>query len=204
MWSFSFQNHVSIKFPLKVFLRGSFWPALECREIRDHMIIINRHRIAKCMDLKISIDGSAEPLTRQPPSHKFKLKIITKIQKLNRRICENKPLEKLEEYAVVLKTHIISPLMSGLWTVSSTEKPQLFLVWTSAMQNPQPFHLFPLHPEYYKILLLFLKWVFLDIKLVYVSWGFAVIIELICGHWAMVRNRENPHPFPTYTPSCPM
>ena len=67
------------------------------------MIIINRHKIAKCMDVKISIDGSAEPLTRQPPSHKFSLKIITKIQALNGRINENRPLDKLEEYAVVFK-----------------------------------------------------------------------------------------------------
>ena len=40
-----------------------FDPLWSCRGIQDHVIIINGQRIAKCMYIRISIDGSAEPLT---------------------------------------------------------------------------------------------------------------------------------------------
>ena len=56
------------------------------------------------MDVKISIDGSAEPLTPNPLPRNFNYKIITKIQASNERNNKNGPLDKLEEYAVVLKT----------------------------------------------------------------------------------------------------
>ena len=55
------------------------------------------------MDVKISIDGSAEPLTPYPLPRNFNYKIITKIQ-ASERNNKNGPLDKLEEYAVVLKT----------------------------------------------------------------------------------------------------
>ena len=54
------------------------------------------------MDVKISIDGSAEPLTPNPLPRNFNYKIITKIQASNERNNNNGPLDKLEEYAVVL------------------------------------------------------------------------------------------------------
>ena len=54
------------------------------------------------MDGKISIDGSAEPLTPNPLPRNFNYKIITKIQASNERKNKNGPRDKLEEYAVVL------------------------------------------------------------------------------------------------------
>ena len=56
------------------------------------------------MDVKISIDGSADPLTPNPLPRNFNYNIITKIQASNERNNKNGPLDKLEEYAVVLKT----------------------------------------------------------------------------------------------------
>ena len=55
------------------------------------------------MDVKISIDGSAEPLTPNPLRRNFNYKIITKIQ-ASERNNKKGPLDKLEEYAVILKT----------------------------------------------------------------------------------------------------
>ena len=56
------------------------------------------------MEVKISVDGSAEPLTPSPLPRNSNYKIITKIQASNERNNKNGPLDKLEEYAVVLKT----------------------------------------------------------------------------------------------------
>ena len=56
------------------------------------------------MDGKISIDGSAEPLTPNPLPRNFNYKIITKIQASNGKKSKNRPMDKLEEYAVDLKT----------------------------------------------------------------------------------------------------
>ena len=62
---------------------------------------MNGHRIAKCMDVKISIDGSAELLTPNPLPRNFNYKIIIKIQASNGKNSKNRPLDKLEEYAVL-------------------------------------------------------------------------------------------------------
>ena len=62
---------------------------------------MNGHRIAKCMDVKISIDGSAELLTPSPLPRNFNYKIIIKIQASNGKNSKNRPLDKLEEYAVL-------------------------------------------------------------------------------------------------------
>ena len=148
------------------------------------------------MGVKISIDGSAELLTPNPLPRNFNFKIITKIQTFNGRNSENRPLDKLEEYEVLLKTlHFDVSLLK----VPSNEKCQLFQVWTSAIHKPHPFPLLPPHPEWWKILLFFLKLVSLDIKLMYVLWTCAAIIELRCGQWTMVSKRKYLHPFPTYT-----
>ena len=52
------------------------------------------------MDIKISIYGSAEPLTSNPLPRNFNYKIIIKIQASNGKNRKNRPLDKLEEYAV--------------------------------------------------------------------------------------------------------
>ena len=102
--SLSLQTCGSIKFPWKVFWRGSFWPTLELqRNTKSYLININEYIIAKCMDVNISIDGSAEPLTPNPLPRNFNYKIITKIQ-ASERNNKKGPLDKLEEYAVILKT----------------------------------------------------------------------------------------------------
>ena len=79
-------------------------------------------------NVKISIDGSAALQTPNPLPRNFNYKIIIKIQASNGKNSKNRPLHKLEEYAVDLKTlhYTISRLMSGLLTVSSNEKYQLF------------------------------------------------------------------------------
>lgn len=58
------------------------------------VIIINKHRIAKCIDVKtrMAIDCSAEPLTPNPHPRNFDYKIITKIRALHGRSNENRPL----------------------------------------------------------------------------------------------------------------
>ena len=55
------------------------------------------------MDVKVRVDGSAKPLTSNPLPRNFNYKIITKIQELNGMNSDNRPLDKLEENAVVLK-----------------------------------------------------------------------------------------------------
>ena len=55
------------------------------------------------MDVKVSVDSSAKPLTSNPLPRNFNYKIITKKQELNGRNSDNRPLDKLEENAVVLK-----------------------------------------------------------------------------------------------------
>ena len=50
--------------------------------------------------IKISVDGSTEPLTPNPLRRNFNYKIIIKIQALNGKNSKNRPLDKLEEYAV--------------------------------------------------------------------------------------------------------
>ena len=62
---------------------------------------MNGHRIAKCMDVKISIDSSAELLAPNPFPRNFNYKIIIKIQASNGRNSKNRPLDKLEEYVVL-------------------------------------------------------------------------------------------------------
>ena len=52
------------------------------------------------MDVKVSVDGSAKPLTSNPLPKNFNYKIVTKIQELNGMNSDNRPLDKLEEYAV--------------------------------------------------------------------------------------------------------
>ena len=54
------------------------------------------------MDVKVSVDGSAKPLTSNPLPRNFNYKVITKIQELNGMNSDNRPLDKLEENAVVL------------------------------------------------------------------------------------------------------
>ena len=51
-------------------------------------------------NIKISIDGSADLLTLNPLPRNFNYKIIIKIKALNGRNRKNRPLDKLEEYAV--------------------------------------------------------------------------------------------------------
>ena len=52
-------------------------------------------------NIKISIDGSAELiLTPNPLPRNFNYKIIIKIQASNGKNRKNRPLDKLEEYAV--------------------------------------------------------------------------------------------------------
>ena len=51
-------------------------------------------------NIKISIDGSAELLTPNPLPRNFNYKIIIKIQASNGKNSKNRPLDKLEEYAV--------------------------------------------------------------------------------------------------------
>ena len=55
------------------------------------------------MDIKISKDGSAELLlTPNPLPRNFNYKIIIKIQaSINGKNSKNRPLDKLEEYAVL-------------------------------------------------------------------------------------------------------
>ena len=62
---------------------------------------MNGHRIAKCMDVKISIDGSAELLTPNPLPRNFNYKIVIKIHASSGKKSKNRPLDKLEEYAVL-------------------------------------------------------------------------------------------------------
>ena len=62
---------------------------------------MNGLRIAKCMNVKISIDGSAELLTPSPLPRNFNYKIIMKIQASNGKNSKKRPLDKLEEYAVL-------------------------------------------------------------------------------------------------------
>ena len=62
---------------------------------------MNGHRIAKCMDVKISIDGSAELLTPNPLPRNFNHKIVIKIHASSGKKIKNRPLDKLEEYAVL-------------------------------------------------------------------------------------------------------
>ena len=79
-------------------------------------------------NIKISSDGSAELLTLNPLPRNFNYKIIIKIQASNGKNRENRPLDKLEEFAVKNTTphYTISRLMSGPLTDSSGEKCQLF------------------------------------------------------------------------------
>ena len=51
-------------------------------------------------NINISIDGSAELLTPNPLPRNFTYKIIIKIQASKGKNRKNKPLDKLEEYAV--------------------------------------------------------------------------------------------------------
>ena len=51
-------------------------------------------------NIKISIDGSAELLTPNPLPRNFNYKIVIKIQASNGKNRKNRPLDKLEEYAV--------------------------------------------------------------------------------------------------------
>ena len=51
------------------------------------------------MDVKISIDGSAELLTPNPLPRNFHYKIV--IHASNGKNSKNRPLDKLEEYAVL-------------------------------------------------------------------------------------------------------
>jgi len=56
------------------------------------------------MDFKISIYGSAELLTPNPLPRNFNYKIIITIQASNGKNGKNRPLDKLEECPVDLKT----------------------------------------------------------------------------------------------------
>ena len=56
------------------------------------------------MDVKIIIDGSAELLTSNPLPRNFNYKVISKTQASNGKNSENRLLDKLEKYAVDLKT----------------------------------------------------------------------------------------------------
>ena len=51
-------------------------------------------------NINISIDGFAELLTANPLPRNFNYKIIIKIQASNGKNSKNRPLDKLEEYAV--------------------------------------------------------------------------------------------------------
>ena len=53
------------------------------------------------MDVKISIDGSAELLTPNPLPRNFNCKIIIKIQASNGKNSKSRALDKLEEYAIL-------------------------------------------------------------------------------------------------------
>ena len=66
--------------------------------MEDHIIIILSMDHAK--DIKISIDGCAELLTPNPLPRNFNYKIIIKIQASKGKNRKNRPLDKLEEYAV--------------------------------------------------------------------------------------------------------
>ena len=53
------------------------------------------------MDVKISIDGSAELLTPNPLPRYLNYKIIMKIQAANEKNSKNRHLDKLGEYAAL-------------------------------------------------------------------------------------------------------
>ena len=56
--------------------------------------------LSNAKNTKISIDGSAELLNPNPLPRNFNYKIIIKIQASNGKNRKNRPLDKLEEYAV--------------------------------------------------------------------------------------------------------
>ena len=61
-WFLSWQTSGSIKFPSKVFWRGSFWPALELqRNTRSYYFFMDTE-LPNGKNIKISIDDSAELL----------------------------------------------------------------------------------------------------------------------------------------------
>ena len=65
------------------------------------------------------------------------------------------------------------------------------------MQNLHPFPFLPPHPEYLRILLLFLKLVSLDVELMYLLWTSVMIIELKFGQVIELQSAKEK----TFTPN---
>ena len=104
----------------------------------NHIVFVlqNTSRIRKpqvisgaggCTPCTLPLDLPLELLTPNPIPRNVNYKIIIKIQASNGKNSKNRPLDKLEEYAVKTLHYTISRLMStGLLTVSSNEKCLLF------------------------------------------------------------------------------